>query len=275
VTRLRAAALFFALTCLADAAACRTDFENTSGSADGGPGGGGEGGASFTKGADFCKSDAAPMPFLACDGFDQSTTFGKQWSPDENGIGSITIDNKDSRSAPNSLFAQVPMHAGKPNPYHQLALSTPMGSGSFAIEFDFKATLDLAATDPSGNKAFACILEINTDMQSNAQVCFGVTYFGMTIETYDDDGGTGSAHVDVAKTPPLDAWHHVRITWSFSPSGSIAMELDGTMAGATAPARTVPPGNMTGNVSPEVGLDSSGSIGDSTVRIDNVVLTQL
>jgi hypothetical protein len=53
------------------------------------------------------------------------------------------------------------------------------------------------------------------------------------------------------------------------------MEMDGVKMGATTPARTVKLKGSTGLVYPEIGLDSNGSLGDATVRFDNVVFRRL
>jgi hypothetical protein len=276
VTRVRLAAI---LGALGAAAACSTDFATSSdgGAPDGGQSdastGASEGGA-MDGGvpADFCKTVA--MPFLACDGFDQSATLGKQWVHDDNLIGSIGIDSLDSRSSPNSVLAQVPMHSANINPYHLIYLTAEMGSGSFEAEFDFKLTLDVASTDPDGGVTNGCLFEVTTDGKSNALVCFGANTFSIQIDTYADEGGAPTTQrVDVANAPPLDAWHHAKVDWSFLPAnGFVSLEMDGMMLGATAPGRTLPSSESTGRVYPEIGLDSNGALGDATARIDNVVL---
>jgi hypothetical protein len=281
VTRLRYVAILGALGVLSAfvaTSACSTDFSTSdAGASDGGGLGdattGAEGGGvDAGPPADFCKT--AVMPFLACDAFDQSATLGKQWVHDDNLIGSIAIDSLDSRSSPNSVLAQIPMHSATINPYHLIYLTAEMGSGSFESEFDFKLTLDVASTDPDGGVTYGCLFEVTTDGKSNASVCFGSSSFFIQIDSFADEGGAPvTQRVDVASTPPLDAWHHVKVGWSFLPSnGVISLEMDGTMMGATTPARTLPSSESTGRVYPEIGLDSNGALGDATGRFDNVVL---
>lgn len=235
-----------------------------------------DGGAASTDArVDFCAVDAGPGT-LACTAFDLSTSFPFMWAPDQKKAGSLDVDSKDSRSPPNSLVAVVPAQLSG-SAYQELGISTPQGTGSFAVELDFLVSLDLAATGASGLTSFVCFVEISAANGENAQICFGKSYFGATIETYDADGGApGSAHVNLNGAPPkLDAWHHLSAAFSFLPSGgAIAVAVDGAELGATTPTRTLHLNSMgTGDVLVEIGASSAGQVGQATVRVDNFRLS--
>jgi hypothetical protein len=222
----------------------------------------------------FCAVSAAGA--VACTTFDESLDFPKGWTKDIKSGGSLTVNAGANTSPPNALEATTPQHTTTVNPYQFLQFSLPQGSGKFAVEFDFRATVDLANTDDSGKTAYLCVFEVYSDNAPNAQICFGKHYMGATIETYDQDASAtpGSAHVTLLTTPPeLDVWHHVHAEFSFLPSGgAISVKMDGQSLGTTAPARTVEPTRPSGGVTVEVGADSNGNFGQANIRFDNVAV---
>lgn len=270
-------------------AACSSSYDTPATSSDAGTNDGSRGFDGTTSAGDagnvgpdgapvtrFCETNGGAS-VLVCTDFDDSMSLPTGWSTDVHLAGTLGVTSADSLSAPRALEAFVPAHASG-NPYQQLAWVAPQGTGRFGIELDFKASVDLAATDSTGATAFVCPIEVSTEAMPNAQVCFGKTYFGATIETYDDDAGLpGSAHQDFMKAPPtLEVWHHLRVTVAFLPTnGGVTVELDNVMLGTTPNGRTVQPSTPTGMVRIDLGVDSNGHFGDTRIRFDNVRITSL
>jgi hypothetical protein len=223
----------------------------------------------------FCKLDAGGT-LLACDDFDESMTLANQWGIYYQGAGSIAIDSKDSKSMPNSVLASVPAHATN-YLYQDIEVQTGLGSGKFQLEFDFYATTDLANSGADITTNYACPVQIFTDQAPYASICYGTTELAAYIVSFNASAAGAIQKTSLAPAPPLNAWHHMIVTFSFSATGSISVAMDGKTLGTSATYKTQAPasGKPAAYVYPELGLETDGKWGDTTARFDNVRLIQL
>ena len=220
----------------------------------------------------FCMADAGGA-LLACDDFDKSTTLASNWVRDEQGAGQVGLDSTDSKSVPNSVLAQVPAHASN-YMYHDVQIETGAGTGSFSLELDLFATVDLATSGSNIDVNFACVVQIPTDQKPYLSLCIGKTESAGYISTFNSSGTLTMTKVPMSTPIPLNAWHHFRVAFTLSQSGGMTIEMDGAKVGGIAGQRTADPKNPIQYVYPEIGLETDGQWGNTTARFDNVRLTQ-
>jgi hypothetical protein len=232
-----------------------------------------DGGSGVLPMSTFCKEDAGGT-LLACDDFDESTTLANQWGVYYQGAGSIAIDSKDSKSMPNSVLATVPAHTTN-YLYQDIQVQTGIGDGKFVLDFDFYATSDLANSGSDITVNYACPVQIFTDQAPYASVCYGKTELAAYIVSFNTTTKGAIQKTTLGTTPPLNAWHHMEVSFIFSSAGSISVTMDGTKLGTSATYKTVPgSGTAAAYVYPDLGLETDGNWGNSTARFDNVRLIQ-